>query len=73
MCGQEMVSKEFYDTSFNYPRIIAVGGPIEPFAHHFKLQALPPLCCERVFIIQTGHMLLTQAMKGIYIQQYSCQ
>ncbi|MCX7192254.1 MAG: magnesium-translocating P-type ATPase [Proteobacteria bacterium] len=44
-----------------------------PFAHYFKLQALPPIYFVYLSIILLGYMVLTQAMKGIYTRKYGWQ
>lgn len=44
-----------------------------PFAHYFKLQALPPFYFVFLFFILLGYMVLTQAMKGIYTRKYGWQ
>lgn len=44
-----------------------------PFAHYFKLQALPPIYFAYLTVILFGYMVLTQAMKGIYTRRYGWQ
>lgn len=44
-----------------------------PFAHYFKLQALPPIYFVYLSVILMGYMVLTQAMKGIYTRKYGWQ
>jgi Mg2+-importing ATPase len=44
-----------------------------PFAHYFKLQALPLLYFVYLSVILFGYMVLTQAMKGIYARKYGWQ
>jgi Mg2+-importing ATPase len=55
--------------------IMAVGIflPMGPLAHYFKLQALPPLYFVFLPLILLAYMVLTQAMKGIYIRRYGWQ
>lgn len=52
--------------------IMAVGIwlPMGPLAGYLKLQALPPLYFVFLPLILLGYMLLTQALKGIYIRRY---
>jgi Mg2+-importing ATPase len=47
--------------------------PMGPFAHYFKLQALPPLYFAFLAAILVGYMLLTQAMKRFYTRRYGWQ
>jgi Mg2+-importing ATPase len=44
-----------------------------PYAHYFKLQALPPVYFMYLTVILLGYMVLTQAMKGIYTRKYGWQ
>jgi P-type Mg2+ transporter len=56
--------------------LIAAAGiflVMGPFAHYFKLQALPPVYFAYLFVILLGYMVLTQAMKGIYTRRYGWQ
>ncbi|QLQ00097.1 MAG: magnesium-translocating P-type ATPase [Burkholderiaceae bacterium] len=55
--------------------IMAVGIfiPMGPFAHYFKLQALPPLYFVFLPFILLAYMGLTQAMKGIYVRRHGWQ
>jgi len=55
--------------------IMAIGIfiPMGPFAHYFKLQALPPLYFVFLPMILLAYMGLTQAMKGIYFRRYGWQ
>lgn len=55
--------------------IIAVGIflPMGPFAHYFKLQALPPLYFMFLPVVLLAYMGLTQLMKGIYCRRYGWQ
>ena len=55
--------------------IMAIGLflPMGPLAHHFKLQALPPLYFVFLPVILLGYMGLTQAMKGFYSRRYGWQ
>jgi P-type Mg2+ transporter len=55
--------------------IMAVGVflPMGPFAHYFKLQALPPLYFALLPLILLGYMGLTQAMKAFYTRRYGWQ
>ncbi len=52
---------------------IGISIPMGPLAHHFKLQALPPLYFMFLPIILFGYVVLTQAMKGIYIRRFGWQ
>ncbi|HJV84226.1 MAG TPA: magnesium-translocating P-type ATPase [Noviherbaspirillum sp.] len=55
--------------------IMAVGIflPMGPFAHYFKLQALPLLYFAFLPAILLGYMALTQVMKDIYVRRYGWQ
>ncbi|MGD9787257.1 MAG: magnesium-translocating P-type ATPase [Sulfuricellaceae bacterium] len=55
--------------------IMAVGIflPMGPFAHYFKLQALPSLYFVFLPMILLAYMALTQAMKGFYARRYGWQ
>lgn len=55
--------------------IMAIGIflPMGPLAHYFKLQALPPLYFVFLPMILVGYMLLTQAMKGLFVRRYGWQ
>lgn len=55
--------------------IMAIGIflPMGPFAHYFKLQALPPLYFALLPLILLAYMGLTQAMKGMYTRRYGWQ
>ncbi|MDR1996279.1 magnesium-translocating P-type ATPase [Azonexus sp.] len=55
--------------------IMAIGIfiPMGPWAHYFKLQALPPLYFVLLPLILLGYMGLTQAMKGFYLRRYGWQ
>jgi len=55
--------------------IIAFGIflPMGPLAHYFKLQALPPLFFVLLPLILLAYMVLTQAMKKLYIPRYGWQ
>jgi P-type Mg2+ transporter len=55
--------------------IMAAGVflPMGPFAHYFKLQALPPLYFALLPLILLGYMGLTQAMKAFYTRRYGWQ
>ncbi|WP_324781016.1 magnesium-translocating P-type ATPase [Thiobacillus sedimenti] len=55
--------------------IMALGLfiPMGPFAHYFKLQALPPLYFGFLPGILLGYMALTQAMKGFYSRRFGWQ
>lgn len=44
-----------------------------PFAHYFKLQALPLIYFVYLSAVLLGYMVLTQAMKGIYTRKYGWQ
>jgi len=44
-----------------------------PFAHYFKLQALPLIYFVYLSVILLGYMVLTQAMKGNYTRKYGWQ
>jgi P-type Mg2+ transporter len=44
-----------------------------PFAHYFKLQALPPHYFVYLPVILLGYRVLTQAMKGICTRKYGWQ
>ena len=52
--------------------IVAVGLfiPMGPFAHYFKLQALPPAYFPILAAILLGYMALTQLMKGFYARRF---
>jgi Mg2+-importing ATPase len=47
--------------------------PMGPFAHYFKLQALPLTYFPFVLAILLGYVLLIQAMKGFYTRRYGWQ
>ena len=47
--------------------------PMGPFAHYFKLQALPPLYFAFLAAILLGYMALTHAMKRFYTRRYGWQ
>ncbi|HZX27208.1 MAG TPA: magnesium-translocating P-type ATPase [Telluria sp.] len=47
--------------------------PMGPFAHYFKMQALPPAYFALVPLIILAYMGLTQAMKGIYQRRWGWQ
>jgi Mg2+-importing ATPase len=55
--------------------IMAVGVflPMGPFAHYFKLQALPPLYFVILPVILLGYVALTQAVKGFYVRRFGWQ
>ena len=55
--------------------IMAIGIflPMGPFAHYFKLEALPPLYFAFLPIILIGYMGLTQLMKSFYYQHWGWQ
>ncbi|MBX9810632.1 MAG: magnesium-translocating P-type ATPase [Burkholderiales bacterium] len=55
--------------------IMAVGIflPMGPFAHYFKLQALPPEYFVFLAAILLGYAILTQLMKGFYARRYGWQ
>jgi Mg2+-importing ATPase len=44
-----------------------------PFAHYFKLQALPLTYFPYVLAILLGYVVLIQAMKGFYTRRYGWQ
>lgn len=52
--------------------IIALGVaiPMSPFAHYFKLQALPPLYFLFLPAVVLAYMGMVQAMKSFYIHRY---
>jgi Mg2+-importing ATPase len=47
--------------------------PMGPFAHYFKLQALPLTYFPFVLAILLGYVVLIQAMKGFYTRRYGWQ
>ncbi len=47
--------------------------PMSPLAHYFKLQALPPDYFPWLAVILLGYIVLTQAMKGIFVRRYGWQ
>jgi Mg2+-importing ATPase len=47
--------------------------PMSPWAHYFKLQALPPDYFPWLAGILLGYAILTQAMKGIFARRYGWQ
>ncbi len=47
--------------------------PMGPFAHYFKLQALPLTYFPFVLAILAGYVVLIQAMKGFYTRRYGWQ
>lgn len=55
--------------------IMAIGIflPMGPLAEYFKLEALPPLYFVFLPMILLGYMVLTQAMKGLYIRWFGWQ
>ena len=55
--------------------IMAVGIflPMGPFAHYFKLQALPPHYFGYLLSILAGYMILAQAMKTWYTRRFGWQ
>jgi Mg2+-importing ATPase len=55
--------------------IMAVGIflPMGPFAHYFKLQALPPLYFVILPLILLAYVALTQAVKGFYVRRFGWQ
>lgn len=53
--------------------IAGILVPMGPFAHYFKLQALPPLYFAFLAAILVGYMVLTQAMKRFYTRRYGWQ
>ncbi len=55
--------------------IMAVGilMPMGPFAHYFKLQALPAAYFAVLAAILVGYMALTQLMKGYYNRRFGWQ
>lgn len=55
--------------------IMAVGIfiPMGPWAHYFKLQALPMHYFGILALILLGYMLLTQAMKALYTRLFGWQ
>ncbi len=55
--------------------IMAVGIflPMGPFAHYFKLQALPLGYFPILVAILLGYMTLTQVMKGYYTRRFGWQ
>jgi Mg2+-importing ATPase len=55
--------------------IMAVGilMPMGPFAHYFKLQALPAGYFRVLAVILLGYMALTQLMKGYYNRRFGWQ
>jgi Mg2+-importing ATPase len=55
--------------------IIAVGIfiPMGPFAHYFKLQALPRAYFPILVAIVLGYMMLTQLVKGFYVRRFGWQ
>ncbi|RON47148.1 magnesium-translocating P-type ATPase [Pseudomonas frederiksbergensis] len=55
--------------------IMAIGIflPMGPFAHYFKLQALPSLYFVFLPVILLAYMGLTQAVKGFYIRRFGWQ
>jgi Mg2+-importing ATPase len=55
--------------------IMAIGItiPMGPLSHYFKLQSLPPLYFIWLAGILAGYMLLTQALKGLYVRKYGWQ
>jgi Mg2+-importing ATPase len=53
--------------------VIGIFIPMGPWAHSFKLQALPPLYFVLLPLILLAYMALTQAMKGFYARRYGWQ
>ena len=62
--------------------LLAMGGlitaigiflPMGPWAHYFKLQALPPLYFALLPVILLAYMGLTQLMKGFYARRHGWQ
>jgi Mg2+-importing ATPase len=55
--------------------IVAVGIfiPMGPWAHYFKLQALPPLYFIFLPLIVLAYMALTQAVKRFYVRRWGWQ
>jgi len=55
--------------------IMAIGIfiPMGPFAHYFKLQALPLTYFPILALILAGYMVLTQAMKRYYSRRFGWQ
>ncbi len=55
--------------------IMAIGIfiPMGPFAHYFKLQALPLGYFPILIVILVGYMVLTQAMKRYYSRRFGWQ
>ncbi|STQ91193.1 magnesium-translocating P-type ATPase [Iodobacter fluviatilis] len=55
--------------------IMAIGIllPMGPWAHYFKLQALPLAYFPCLIAILLGYITLTQIMKGIYARRYGWQ
>jgi Mg2+-importing ATPase len=55
--------------------IMAVGIfiPMGPFAHYFKLQALPLAYFPILAVILAGYMVLTQCMKNFYTRRFGWQ
>jgi Mg2+-importing ATPase len=52
---------------------IGIFLPMGPFAHYFKLQALPSLYFVFLPVILLAYMGLTQAVKGFYIRRFGWQ
>lgn len=53
--------------------VIGIWLPMGPLAEYVKLEALPPLYFVFLPMILLGYMVLTQALKGIYIRRYGWQ
>ncbi|BCB26272.1 magnesium-translocating P-type ATPase [Sulfurimicrobium lacus] len=55
--------------------IMAVGIfiPMGPFAHYFKLQALPLAYFPVLIVVLAGYMVLTQGMKRYYTRRFGWQ
>ena len=55
--------------------VMAIGIylPMDPLAEYFKLQALPPSYFPYLIAILVGYLVLTTAMKRLYIRKFGWQ
>jgi Cu/Ag efflux pump CusA len=54
-------------------QVAGAAIPMGPFAHYFKLQALPRAYFPILVAILLGYMTLTQLMKGFYARRFGWQ
>jgi P-type Mg2+ transporter len=53
--------------------VVGIFIPMGPFAHYFKLQALPRAYFPILVAIVLGYITLTQLMKGLYTRRFGWQ